>query len=304
MIKKHHTTIVLMMLFFTGLIVLWWADYTGLPTEATSNRVLPELAQRLPKDVQRIEIVVADPPRTLVLERRRGNDWQMTRPLDVAANSALANTLARNLIELRRSPESGTIEGPAGSYGLDAPAATIKVFGADPKAPLAGLELGSALSGFKDLRYARPLGGKGIEVVDARMVHPAELDATAWREKSVFDMPTFYVAGLTVGGPGRALEAKREEGHWQLVRPVSAPADDEKVEEVVAELSSMHVADDARGYVADDVRDFAPYGLDKPEMTIELASGSNRAGPRRSRSARPSPTGPTSPTPDAPSRTT
>ena len=33
MIKKHHTHIVLLILFFTGLIVLWWANDSEIPTE-------------------------------------------------------------------------------------------------------------------------------------------------------------------------------------------------------------------------------------------------------------------------------
>ena len=34
---NHRTTVVLLILFFTGLIVLWWADYAGVPTEQNSG---------------------------------------------------------------------------------------------------------------------------------------------------------------------------------------------------------------------------------------------------------------------------
>ncbi len=39
---------------------------------------------------------------------------------------------------------------------------------------------------------------------------------------------------------------------------------------MVAELSALHVAGGDAGFVADDVRDFKPFGLDPPAMTIEM----------------------------------
>ena len=55
------------------------------------------------------------------------------------------------------------------------------------------------------------------------------------------------------------------------MRPLDAPADDEKVEGVVAELVALRVAEGDQGFVADDVKDFVPYGLDDTSaMKIEL----------------------------------
>src|SRR5205814_1175426 len=66
--------------------------------------------------------------------------------------------------------------------------------------------------------------------------------------------------------------AVRDEGHWRLDRPFSAVADDDKVEGMVAELTSLRIATGRKGFVANDVKDkdTAKYGLDPPTMTIEL----------------------------------
>ena len=74
-------------------------------------------------------------------------------------------------------------------------------------------------------------------------------------------------------GPGRDLKATRdrEEGRWRLVRPFRTPADESKMEGGPRRPGGIVVADGEKGFVADDVRDFAPYGLDSPAMTIELA---------------------------------
>lgn len=267
--KKHHTTFVLMTLFFTGLIVYWWAGNTDIPTQGELHSVLPRLNRVEAKVVRRVEI---DRPKSrVVFERRERDDWQMKEPVDAAANSAMVTTLVNNLRVLRRSSEAGTINGSDAEFGFAPPAATVRFYGDDPKQPLAELEIGGEVKGFKDQRYVRAVGAKGIDVVDSRMVSQTQLAPVDWREKNLFDMPTFYVKGVTVTGPGRDLEVARDEGRrWEISRPISAPADDEKAEGVAAELASLRVAEGEKGYVKDNVTDFAPYGLDKPVMTITL----------------------------------
>ena len=106
--------------------------------------------------------------------------------------------------------------------------------------------------------------------------------ASEWRDRALFRLPTFQIASLTVTGPGRDLKATRdrEEGRWRLVRPFRTPADEAKMEGVLADLGGLVVADGEDGFVADDVRDFAPYGLDSPAMTIELAPLADSGAPQ------------------------
>ena len=52
------------------------------------------------------------------------------------------------------------------------------------------------------------------------------------------------------------------------------------MEGVLADLGGLVVADGEKGFVADDVRDFAPYGLDSPAMTIELAPLADSGAPQ------------------------
>jgi hypothetical protein len=259
--KKHHTSFVLLALFFTALLVSLWAERTDWAQPGDSHLVLPALTRIEPRTVRR---VVVDGPRgTIVFE-----------PRDVAADSARVTTLLANLRALRRSSEAGTIEGADATYGFAPPAATVRLYGDDPNAPIAALEIGGVVTGFRDQRYVRALGPKprGIEVIDSRMVAQTLLPPIDWREKNVFDMPTFYVDAIAVDGPGRALRVKRDDDghHWAIEQPVSAPADDEKAEGLAAELASLRVAEGDKGFVQDNATDFRPYGLDPPVMTITL----------------------------------
>src|SRR5262245_55594657 len=117
--KKHHTTFVLVTLFFTGLIVLWWVDYAGIPTsqepEANRNLVLPELRSTAAAGIRRIEIdqrsqsdkdeTKGAKPSRIVLERR-DDGWQMIEPVNAAADPSRADTLAQNLKNLVKSLEA------------------------------------------------------------------------------------------------------------------------------------------------------------------------------------------------------
>lgn len=277
--KKHHVTFVLLTLFFTGLLLLWGADYLDLKTNSEKARqavfVLPELADLSEYDIEKIEIQQGK--EKLVFDRKGRQRWQMVEPINTSADAALIESTLRSLKELRKSRDSGEIKGTAATFGLEPPRASVTLFGKDASKPIATLEIGTPIEGYKDQVYVRARdhdgGYRSFEQVDARMLSAIGKPAIAWRDKSLFNSPTFLVTELEVSGPGRELTAKRESrGVWHISRPVNAPADEEKIEGVLAELTSLRVAEGEKGFVADNVQDLSKYGLDKPEMTIQLTT--------------------------------
>ena len=281
--KKHHTNIALAVIFCTGLIVVWWAGNTDVDRDLT-DAVLPTLAKVPAADIKRLEIVRpkteqeskdATPPAStsaerIIVERRDEGRWQILEPFDAAADPSLVETLAQNLKGLRKSIDAGTIHDPSKNFGLSPEAATIvRVYGSDRKTPLATLDVGRSL---RDQLYVLPEGSTGIEVIDPRLLGMLKLPPAQWRDRALFHMPSFRVGALTVTGPGRDFKVERDESQWRLVRPLRAVAEDEKVEGIVAELTSLQVVAKDAGFVANDVKnkDAAKYGLDQPAMTIEL----------------------------------
>ena len=161
--KTYRSTFALVGLFFAGLLLLWWLESAGVPTESQRRErmehILPELLDRPETDITRIEITRDG--ETLAFERRGKVRWQMTEPVDAAADASNLETFLRNLKGLRRSPDTGTIKGPAESYGLTPPAAVVKLFGSPTSSaektpgPLAVLEVGKTVH---DFCYVRPAG--------------------------------------------------------------------------------------------------------------------------------------------------
>jgi Domain of unknown function (DUF4340) len=276
--KTFRPTFVLIGLFFAGLLVLWWLDDSGVPTEAERrgrlNRVLPDLIDTPEAAITRLEILRGG--ETLAFERRGRDRWQMTRPLDVAADATVVETLVGNLKNLRKSPESGTITGPPENYGLAPPESVVRLWGEAGGAArsqtrlLAALEIGKTV---RDLSYVRQADAAGIEVVDKKLLSATGRPLTEWRQMNLIPVPTFQISSLTVQRDALNLKAERGAGgQWRLTAPVKAPANGAKIESTLAALSSIRVLDGEKGFSADNVTDFAPFGLDKPEATIELTT--------------------------------
>ncbi|HEV3166243.1 MAG TPA: DUF4340 domain-containing protein [Isosphaeraceae bacterium] len=271
---KHRSTVVLIIVFFTGLICLWWADYANIPTEAERKqrvgRVLPDLLKVKPAEVLRLEITGdASEPKLIAFERRDGGRWQIVKPIDTMASQSRVENLVRQLLEMRpaRGTENAAIKAPLWQYGLDHPAHVVRVYGTDASRPLAELEVGKVEN---RQRFVRAAGSEEVRVVDALALGMLDQPLVDWRERALFSLATFQVQKVSVHGSGHDLEAMRSTNHWRLLRPIKAMAESEAIEGVIADLASLQVADAAKGYVAEDVKDFASYGLDKPQMTIEL----------------------------------
>ena len=281
MMKSNRKTIVLLVLFFGGLLTMWGLDRAGVRTQwedvRRADRVLPDLIDTPSEEIRRLSIDRGD--EHLVFERRDPGRWQMVEPVDVAAEPAQVEALVRNLQDLRKSADAGTIAGSSESFGLAPPAATVRLFGTSngssgAERPIATLEVGKAVSGH---RYVHPVGGPGIEVVDARLLGALDLPMPDWREPVLMGVPTFQVVSVKVTRPGesgaepKVIRAERgPDERWKLISPVEAPANGPKIESLLAALASLRVMDIPKGYVADNVKDFTPFGLATPRISVEV----------------------------------
>lgn len=283
--KTSRTTYVLVGLFFAALALLGWLEYTGVLTESQrlrrQGRVVPALADATESGVRKIEIDHGEG--RLVFERRGRHGWQMSGLVDAAADGDAVENLLQNLKALRRSPDAGVLDGDPKAYGLAPPEATLRLWivskqGESPSAePTATLVVGK---GAQNHRYLKVEGSEGVEVVDRKLLAAVDRPASEWRDKRLAPLPTFQVSGITVVRPGLKLKARRSPGgQWRLLEPVLQPADGSKIEGTLAALAGLRVIPPSGSFAADDVTDFAPYGLDEPRATIELDSASDPSNP-------------------------
>ena len=303
MMKANHYRILLIVLFFGGLLAMWGLDLSGVrprsERDRRADRVLGDLIDTPDAEIRRVEIDRG--AEHLVFERRGEGPgrWQMLEPKDVAAEPVRLDTLVRNIKDLRRHPDAGAVKGEPASFGLAPPAAmtTVRLYAgptgsAAAERPIAELEVGKSRD---DRRYVRPVGGE-IEVVGARLLAAVDEPAVEWRQPHIMPTPSFQIKSVRIirrdqeGGRSRVIEAERgPSGRWKLELPVESTADaprksplevlanGPRVESLLGAFSSLRVADPPRGYVADDVKDMARYGLDPPDISVELKT--ERDGP-------------------------
>ena len=167
----------------------------------------------------------------------------------MAADPSKVETLAFNLKEMARKPESDTLAGDPASFGLAPPERTIRLWGPATDAPLAALEVGKVSL---DRRYVRAVGSEGIEVVDARGLDLIRLPPVRWRDQELFRVPSFEVDAIRIAAPGGELKLRRDADGWRIVAPFRTLAAEPKVNGLIADLGSLRVLDDTR-FIADDV---------------------------------------------------
>jgi hypothetical protein len=274
--KTYLKTYLLLALFFASLLAFWGLEYAGVRTEKErrirETRILPELIDMPEESIRKVSI---ERGKEHLVFKRMGQGmgrWQMVEPKNVAAEPTRLETLVRNLKDLRRSLDSGSVSGPADQFGLAPPLATVRLWGDDRGSaePVATLELGKTVRG---ARYLRPTLGQQIEVADSKLLAAIDLPADDWREPVVMGVPTFQVAAMAITRGAERLKAERNSrGQWRLTAPIVVPANSAKIESLLAALASLRVVGGASGFAADNVQDFAPFGLADPVVTVELTT--------------------------------
>lgn len=87
------------------------------------------------------------------------------------------------------------------------------------------------------------------------------------KKKTLFTFETDAVTGITLTYPDREITVKRSDGAWRLTAPIEAAADDTTVDNLVRAIAECEVKDT----LDDTPEDLAPFGLDKPKVTVKVA---------------------------------
>jgi len=75
--------------------------------------------------------------------------------------------------------------------------------------------------------------------------------------------------------PDREIEVRQDGSTWRLVKPIDAPADETTVKGLIATLADAEV----QKTIDDAPSDLAPFGLDKPTVTVRLTTKDGKQSP-------------------------
>jgi hypothetical protein len=206
--------------------------------------------------------------------RRRDNKWRLETPIKDQADGGLVENL---LSDLETWQKEGTIpakdieadKSKLTEYGLNRPKLKLKLIGSDrPPEILFGKD--AALEGRMYVRFEN-----SKEAFLARQSVKKDIDKKAeeFRDKKLTDVTTAQVRRIALKTPAGEMELEKKGEHWDIVKPLRARANDEKVGDLIAQITTARIQ---RFVAADDHGDLRPYGLAEPRGSITLFSQEGR----------------------------
>src|SRR5437868_2052137 len=211
-------------------------------------------------------IVIQNGDQTIEI-RRRDNKWRLETPIKDQADSALVDTLLSDLENWQRdgtipAKEIDADKSKLAEYGLNNPKLKLKLLGrARPPEILFGKD--AALEG---KMYVRFQNSKETFVAGQAVKKDIDKQPEEFRDRKLTDLINVQVRRVVLKPPAGEMELEKKDTHWDILKPLRARADDQKVNDLISQVTSARVGQ----FVADDRGDLRPYGLAEPRGSITL----------------------------------
>jgi hypothetical protein len=199
--------------------------------------------------------------------RRRDNKWRLETPIKDQADGALVETL---LSDLENWQKEGTIpakeidadKSKLVEYGLNNPKLKLKLIGHDrPPEILFGKD--AAIEG---RMYVRFQNSKETFLAGQSVKKDVDKKPEEFRDRRLTELSNAQVRRVLLKTPAGEIELEKKDTNWEILKPLHARADDQKVNDLISQVTSARVGQ----FVADDRGDLRPYGLAEPRGSITL----------------------------------
>src|SRR5438876_4885019 len=207
--------------------------------------------------------------------RRRDNRWRLETPIKDQTDSSLIENLLSDLENWQRDGTISAKEIEADKnklteYGLNKPKLRLKLIGQDRQPEIlfgkdAALE-GKMYVRFEDSRETFLAGQSVKKDIDKK---PEE-----FRDRKLTDLISAQVSRIILKTPAGEMELQKKGDHWEIVKPLRARGDDQKINDLIAQITTARI----QQFVADDHGDLRPYGLAEPRGAITLFTQADKPG--------------------------
>ena len=207
--------------------------------------------------------------------RRSGEKWRLETPIKDQADASLVNNV---LLELENWQKDATIsakemeadKNKISDYGLAKPKSRLKLAGKDAP-PEIWFGKDAALEG---KMYVRFENSKETFLVNQSVKKAIEKKPEEFRDRKLTDLILAQVARAVLKTPAGEMELQKKNDHWEIVKPLHTRADDQKVNDLIAQVTTARI----QQFVADDKGDLHPYGLAEPRGSLTLFAQDDKQG--------------------------
>src|SRR5436305_1196425 len=207
--------------------------------------------------------------------RRRDDKWRLEIPTKDQADGSVVNNL---LVELENWQKDAAIsakemeadKNKLADYGLANPKLRLKLVGPDlPPEIFFGKD--AALEG---KMYVRFENSKETFLVNQSVKKAIDKKPEDFRDRKLTDLIMAQVVRVVLKTSAGEMELRKKGDHWEIVKPLHTRADDQKVGDLIAQVTTARI----QQFVADDKGDLHPYGLAEPRGSITLFTQDDKAG--------------------------
>ena len=197
--------------------------------------------------------------------RRRDQKWRLETPVKDLADNMVVDNLLSDLEGWQKQTtisgkEIDADKGRLAEFGLHKPKLRLKLTGQGAP-PEVWFGKDAALEG---KMYVRFENSKETFLVPQSIKKDIEKKADDFRDKKLTDLTATQVSKVILKTATGEMELQKQGEHWAIVKPMRAPADDQKVGDLIAQITTARIEQ----FVAEDRGDLHPYGLAEPRGSI------------------------------------
>ncbi|HEX5375927.1 MAG TPA: DUF4340 domain-containing protein [Solirubrobacterales bacterium] len=236
--------------------------------DSTFNRGTFDLRDKtvLKLDRDKIDSFEVTTPQHALKVAKQNGEWQLAAPVQARADFSAVEGLVGRLATLQMKSIAADNAADLKQYGLDKPAATVRLGSGSSQATL---EVGS--SSGEGAVYARDRSRPAVFTIESSLLDDLKKDAGEYRLKDLFDARSFNATRMEIVRNGQTFafektKAKGKDGQdeeqWRQTSPTARDVDQGKVENLASTITGAR----ATGFVDTT----AKTGLDKPELTVAI----------------------------------
>jgi len=204
---------------------------------------------------------------------KKNGSWQITQPLAIKADDTEVSAITSALSQVSMTRVVDENPSDLKEYGLATPRLEID-FKAGGDKDYRKLLVGDKSPTGSDM-FARRNDEKRVFLIPAYQDSSLNKDTFNLRDKQLLKFERDKVDKVDITAAGKNLTIGKEGSDWKVTSPVQARADFGAVEGLMGRLQTAQM----KSIAADDAApaDLKKYGLDKPEVTVNVNAGSARA---------------------------
>lgn len=268
---KTRTTAILLAIVVA--LAFWIKFYESKqPNTEEAQRRAGQVLDLDRDDLEGVEIQNGE--ETIVLRRTDGK-WRLESPIKDQAD---AGAVERLIGSLERWEKLSTIpaaeidkdKNQLAEFDLAQPRLRLKLHGKDmPPEILFGKE--AALDGRVYVRFAE---SNDVHLARDTVKEEIAKKPEDFRDRKLTELSLTEVARITLKTPAGEMELAKEGSEWLIVKPLRARADADKVNDLIAQVTSARIEQ----FVADASGDLRSYGLAEPRGAITLFAADETQG--------------------------